>query len=211
MILRMKIQSVIGPVVKLLLEGKYCYLIDAAKVLSTQIETVSQEMPAEGMGEFIRNVKKVLVNFSLTVKDLSEIEKLAQQAKEWEQTFVYHPSTEGNVIASSIQNSTVIATGDIQVVGSGCYISRIQAGKKVNISGVVRGGKIRAGSDVFIGELGSKGGAIAKVVASPTSVVTIGHAFVNSVVMLGGQSYRFNREEKNIRFWLDKEGKLSFI
>jgi len=62
---------VIGPVVKLLLEGKYCYLIDAAKVLSTQIETVSQGMPAEGMGEFIRNVKKVLVNFSLTVKDLS--------------------------------------------------------------------------------------------------------------------------------------------
>jgi hypothetical protein len=81
----------------------------------------------------------------------------------------------------------------------------------VNISGVVRGGKIRAGSDVFIGELGSKGGATAKVVASPTSVVTIGHAFINSVVMLGGQSYRFNREEKNIRFWLDKEGKLSFI
>jgi hypothetical protein len=202
---------VIGPVVKLLLEGKYCYLIDAAKVLSTQIETVSQEMSAEGMGEFIRNVKKVLVNFSLTIKDLSEIEKLAQQAKEWEQTFVYHPSTEGNVIASSIQNSTVIATGDIQVVGSGCYISRIQAGKKVNINGVVRGGKIRAGSDVFIEELGSKGGATAKVVASPTSVVTIGHAFVNSVVMLGGQSYRFNREEKNIRFWLDKEGKLSFI
>jgi len=39
--------------------------------------------------------------------------------------------------------------------------------------------------DVFIEELGSKGGATAKVVASPTSVVTIGHAFVNSVVMLG--------------------------
>lgn len=125
----------IGPVVKFLLEEKYSHLIDAAKVLSTQIENVLREMPAEGMEEFIHNVKKVLVNFSLTVKDLSEIEKLAQQACKWEQTLAYHPSTEGDVVASSIQNSTVTATGDIQVVGSGCYISRIQAGKKVSISG----------------------------------------------------------------------------
>ena len=161
--------------------------------------------------QFVNKIKKLLIECSLTINDLSEIENLAQQASTWEQAIEYHPGTLGNVIASSIQNSSVIATGDIQVVGSGCYISHIQAKNKVSVSGVVRGGIIRADGDVFIGELGSKGGAVATVIASPTSVVTIGHAFINSVVKLGGQSYRFDREEKNIRFQIDKEGNLRFI
>ena len=96
------------------------------------------------------------------------------------------------------------------MVGSGCYISQIQAGKKVSICGVVRGGKIQAGGDINVGELGSKGGATAKVVAGPTAVVTVGHAFENSVVLLGGKSYRFSREEKNVQLRLDKEGNLRF-
>jgi len=145
----------IGPLVMFLLEQKYSYLIDAAKVLSK--EAVLHKMSAEEI-EFINNIKRTLIEYSLTVNDLSEIEKLAQQVSAWEQALAYHPSTVGHVVASSIQNSTVIATGDIQVVGTGCYISQIQAGKQVKIKGVVRGGIIRAGGDVFLGELGSKGG-----------------------------------------------------
>ncbi|HHX24090.1 MAG TPA: DUF342 domain-containing protein [Thermoanaerobacterales bacterium] len=200
----------IGPIVKFLLEEKYDYLIDTAKLLCKETETAFQKMSAEEI-QFVNKIKKLLIECSLTINDLSEIENLAQQASTWEQAIEYHPGTLGNVIASSIQNSSVIATGDIQVVGSGCYISHIQAKNKVSVSGVVRGGIIRADGDVFIGELGSKGGAVATVIASPTSVVTIGHAFINSVVKLGGQSYRFDREEKNIRFQIDKEGNLRFI
>lgn len=200
----------IGPLVKLLLEGKFYYLIDAAKTLNKQSDTIIQEMSVRVLEEFIRNVERALINFSLTMSDLSEIEILAKQARELEQDFAYFNSTESHVVASNIQNSTVIATGDVQVVGSGCYISKIQAGKKVNICGVVRGGQIQAGGDVYIGELGSKGGAISKVMVPTTAVVTVGHAFENSMVLLGRKSYRFNREEKNVRLWLDKEENLRF-
>ncbi|HHY43002.1 MAG TPA: DUF342 domain-containing protein [Thermoanaerobacterales bacterium] len=198
----------IGPLLKFLLEKKYSYLIDAVKVLRQ--EAMLHEMCAEEI-EFINNIKRALVECPLTVNNLSELLQLVQEASALEQALTYQPNTEGNIVALSIQNSKVIATGDIEVVGSGCYISQIQAGKNVNISGVVRGGTIRACGDVYIGELGSKGGAVATVVANPTSVVTIGRAFVNSVVRLGGRSYRFDREEQNIRFRMDKEGKLIFV
>jgi hypothetical protein len=208
--LKKDIERGIGPLVKLLLEGKFFYLIDTAKTLNEQIGTEIKEMASGSLEEFIRNVERVIVRSPLTVSNLSEIETLAQQARQLEQTFEYHPSTESHVVASSIQNSTIIATGDVQVVGSGCYISRIQAGKKVSISGVVRGGTIQADSDVYVGELGSKGGATAKVVAGPTAVVKVGHAYENSVVLVGGKSHRFNREQKNVRLWLDEEDKLRF-
>lgn len=198
----------IGPLVKYFLEEKYSYLIDAAKDLRK--ESQQHEMCLEEV-EFINNMKRALVECPLSVNNLSQLRHLAQQANALEHALAYHPYTEGNIVASSIQNSKVTATGDIEVVGRGCYISEIRAEKNVNIKGAVRGGTIRACGDVYIGELGSKGGAVATVVASPTSVVTIGYAYVNSVVNLGGRSYRFDREEQNIRFRMDKEGNLRFV
>lgn len=198
----------IGPLVKLLLEGKFRHLPAAANTFKKQVETMPPGMAAEGLEEFIREVERALVRSPLAVRELQEIETLARRAGEWEQVFAFSPSAESDVVASSVHNSTIIATGDVRVVGSGCYISQIQAGKKVTVSGVFRGGEIQAGGDVHVGELGSKGGATTRVVTGPAAVVTVGYAFENALVLVGGRAYRFDKEEKDVRLWLDKEGNL---
>ncbi|RKO65997.1 DUF342 domain-containing protein [Desulfofundulus salinus] len=198
----------IGPLVKLLLEGKFRHLPAAASTFKKQVETMPPGMVAEGLEEFIREIERALVRSPLAVRDLREIETLARRAGEWEQAFASPPSAESDVVASSVHNSTVVATGDVLVVGSGCYNSRIQAGKKVTVSGVFRGGEIQAGGDVHVGELGSRGGATTRVVTGPAAVVTVGYAFENASIVVGGRVYRFDREEKGIRLWLDKEGNL---
>jgi len=48
------------------------------------------------------------------------------------------------------------------------------------------------------------------VVVGPGAVVTVGHAFENASVVVGGRVYRFKREEKGVRLWLDKEGNLRY-
>lgn len=198
----------IGPLVKLLLEGKFRHLPAAVNTFKKQVETMPPGLADEGLEEFIREVERALVRSPLAVRDVREVETLAQRAKEWEQAFASPPSAESDVVASSVLNSTVIATGDVRVVGSGCYNSRIQAGKKVTVSGVFRGGEIQARGDVHVGEMGSRGGATTRVVAGPAAVVTVGYAFENASIVLGDRVYRFDREEKGIRLWLDKEGNL---
>ncbi len=198
----------IGPLVKLLLEGKFRHLPAAVNTFKKQVKTMPPGMATEYLEEFIRQVERALVRSPLAVRDLRELETLAQRAGEWEKAFASPPSAESDVVVSSVHSSIVIATGDVQVVGSGCYNSRIQAGKKVTVSGVFRGGEIQAGGDVHVRELGSKGGAATRVVTGPAAVVTVGYAFENASVVVGGQVYRFNREEKGIRLWLDKEGNL---
>ncbi|MEW5897711.1 MAG: FapA family protein [Bacillota bacterium] len=198
----------IGPLVKLLLEGKFRHLPAAANTFKKQVKTMPPGMAAEDLGEFIQEVERALVRSPLAVRDLRELETLARRAGEWEKVFASPPSAESDVVASSVHSSTVIATGDVRVVGSGCYNSRIQAGKKVTVSGVFRGGEIQAGGDVHVGELGSRGGATTRVVTGPAAVVTVGYAFENASIVVGGWAYRFNREEKGIRLWLDKEGNL---
>ncbi|HHW44698.1 MAG TPA: DUF342 domain-containing protein [Desulfotomaculum sp.] len=199
----------IGPLVRLLLEGKFRHLPAAASTFKKQVKTMPPGMAAEGLEEFIREVERVLVRSPLAVRDLRELETLARRAGEWEQAFASPPSAESDVVASSIHNSTVIATGDVRVVGSGCYNSRVQTGKKVTVSGVFRGGEIQAGGDVHVGELGSRGGATTRVVTGPSAVVTVGYVFENTSIVVGGRVCRFNREGKGIRLWLDKEGNIS--
>lgn len=198
----------IGPLVKLLLERKFRHIPTAVNTFKKQVETMSSELPDEGLEEFIRELERVVVHSSLAVRDLREVETLAQQAAELKQAFASPLSTESDVVASSILNSTIIATGNVRVVGSGCYNSRIQAGKKVTIPGVFRGGEIEAGEDVHLGEIGSRGGSATRVVAGPAAVVTVEYAFENVSVLVGGRLYRFDREERGIRLWLDKEGNL---
>ena len=80
----------------------------------------------------------------------------------------------------------------------------------MSVPTVFRGGEIQAGGNVRVGELGSRGGAATRVVVGPGAVVTVGHAFENASVVVGGRVYRFKREEKGVRLWLDKEGNLRY-
>lgn len=204
------LKGAIGPLVRLLLEAKFRHLPAAASAFKKQVEATPPGLAAEGLAEFAGELERVLVRSSLAVRDLAELEELARRAKEWEQAFASSPSQESDVVVSCVHNSTVIATGDVRVVGSGCYNSRIRAGKEVSVPGVFRGGEIQAGGDVRVGELGSRGGASTRVVAGPAAVVSVGHAFENASVAVGGRVYRFTREVKGVRLWLDKEGNLRY-
>ncbi|SFQ94864.1 FapA family protein [Desulfoscipio geothermicus] len=198
----------IGPLVKLLLEGKFRHLPAVVNTFKSQVKIMPPELAGESLDEFIREVERVVVHTPLAAHDLREVETLAKRAVEWKQAFTCLPSSESDVVASSILNSTIIATGDVRVVGSGCYNSRIQAGKEVTISGLFRGGEIQAGGDVHLGKVGSKVGTPTRVVAGPAAVVTVGYVFENASIAVGGRIYRFDRDEKGIRLWLDKEGNL---
>ncbi len=198
----------IGPLLRLLLEGKFRHLPTAAEAFRKQVETLPSGLAGEGLDEFIDEVERVVVRSPLGVRDLREVEKLAQLASEWEQALTSPPSAESDVVAANILNSTVIVSGDIRVVGGGCYYSRIQADKKVTVTGVFRGGEIQAGGDVHVGELGSRGGSATRVMAGARATVTIKFAYENALVLVGAKAYRFDRKEKDVCLWLDKEGNL---
>ena len=123
------LKATIGPLVKLLLEAKFRHLPAAANAFKKQLEAMPPGMAAEGLEEFAAQVERALVRAPLAVREIGELEALARAAKEWEQALAPPPSEESDVVVSSVHNSTIVATGDVRVVGSGCYNSRIRAGK----------------------------------------------------------------------------------
>lgn len=105
--------------------------------------------------------------------------------------------------ARNVINSTLISTGDISVVNGGCYNSWLQAGGKVTVQGVVRGGEIRAGADTVVKELGSESGVSAKIHVPSTAKVLVGTAWEHSVVVIGSREHRFDQKQSGVVVYLE--------
>lgn len=199
----------IGLMLKLLLEGKFNYLFTTAETLKKQADLLSAGLARDRLNALIIKAD-VLLKTPQQVHDLKEVEGLSTFISEWEQSFVFQASEDNDVVAANILNSTVISSGNIRVEGGGCYNSHIQAGKNVVVSGVFRAGEIQSWGDVYIGELGSRGGTASKVIVGPKAKVSIKNTCENSMVMIGNRTYLFNGKEKNLHLWLDAEGNLQF-
>lgn len=190
----------LGSLIKLLLEGKFRHLPIVAEAFNKQRKTLPAGFAAKGLDDFIQEVTSALQT-PLAICGLKELESLAQRALEWEQFFACPPSPASDVMVSGILNSTITATGNVTVLDGGSYNSRIQAGKKVTVSRVFRGGEIIAGGDVHLDEMGSEGGVATRVVTGPKAVVTVKYAFENSSIVLGGRVYHVNEEKKILPFF----------
>jgi len=112
-------------------------------------------------------------------------------------------SQNAHIKVRNVINSTLISTGDISVVNGGCYNSWLQAGGKVTVQGVVRGGEIRAGADVVVKELGSESGATTQIHVPSSAKVFLGIAWEHSGVIVGSRMHRFERKQSGVVIFLE--------
>ena len=114
---------------------------------------------------------------------------------------------EGNIIASYIQNSTLICSGDITVKGTGSFNSTFTAGGNIHIEGVFRGGGIKARGDAFLGEAGSPGLLLKQgtIILSTDSVARFRKIYENVQIFFGKRSYKFEKNASMVKVYYSAE------
>jgi hypothetical protein len=197
----------IGPLVLLLLEKKFRELPAAVELLKKE----AYSLPAISMNSSTALINELerLVRTPLAINSLEQLESMLKEIITWRDEINIPPQGAADIIIHYAINSTVIATGNIKVIGDGCYHTRLQAGKAVAVHGVFRGGEIQAQGDVYIKELGSRTGTSTRVETQAGATVTIAHAFENTSIRIGSRQYSFVQEEWGVRLWLDREGNLA--
>ena len=105
-------------------------------------------------------------------------------------------------------NSKLIATGNVFVTGQGCYNTQIQAGGKVAVAGVFRGGEIVAQGDVTIGEAGSPRGIPTKIRTAASATVRLGRAHEGVIIQTGRLRTVIETPKAHVRVAVGRGGQL---
>ncbi|WP_018923499.1 flagellar assembly protein A [Salsuginibacillus kocurii] len=102
-------------------------------------------------------------------------------------------------------NSHVFSCGDIHIFGHGSVNSTLQAAGVVRVEKQLIGGQLLAGKDAHIGVSGSPAGAKTEIVVPENHKVTIGYAYVDTVVFIGSRKYFFHYDQKNVVLYIEND------
>ncbi|MCR4419400.1 MAG: FapA family protein [Clostridia bacterium] len=200
----------IGPLLLLLLEKRFQRLPLLVQALDKSIKALPPEMLPEPLAPLLREMESHFIVSPLSVRELETLRDLREKIKEFlDQPYWHAPGDDADLVLRYALGSVLVATGNIRILGKGCYNCSVRAGKKVIVRGAYRGGEIRAGGDVAVGELGSPAGIETTVVLPASAAARIGLARENARVQIGSCTHRFDREETGVELRLDKEGRLS--
>ncbi|NLI69253.1 MAG: DUF342 domain-containing protein [Firmicutes bacterium] len=96
-----------------------------------------------------------------------------------------------DIIGRYAQNSKLECTGDIIIDGPGVYNSTFECGGKVIVQRLFRGGHIKAGGDIFVGELGSPGTSIAQglVQVPDGNAIKLGKVYEGTRIKIGDSAF----------------------
>ncbi|HHX87562.1 MAG TPA: DUF342 domain-containing protein [Firmicutes bacterium] len=118
------------------------------------------------------------------------------------------PETAG-ISAYYVQNSSLTCPGDIQVSGPGAYNSAFECGGQVQVIRIFRGGSIKAGGNIYIGEAGiPRLAEIQGVIETTSGQVYIDKIYENTRIKIGKLEICLQRNLSEVRFYLDEQGDI---
>lgn len=119
-------------------------------------------------------------------------------------------SQNGFIKLSYALNSTIYCSGDVEVIGQGCYNCKIHAGGALKINGVVRGGEVYARLGATIKETGSESGVPTRIIVPSDQTVKIELARAETVVQIGKVKYTFQKDQHFIEAFLNEKEQIVF-
>jgi hypothetical protein len=199
-----------GQLLALLVERKYNNLPQLIAAVFKMTEETVFLLPAQLLNAFKEiSCYSQVENFK-GLKSKDHLEEISQKISSLRLLIEKNSDVEGDVVVTYVQNSKIETSGHISLTGTGCYNSFFDAGGAVHIEGVFRGGKIKAGKNVFIGGAGSPGLLLkqGKIYLSPDSEASFRKVYENVQIFFGKRAYKFDTTRKMVKLYYDARDDL---
>lgn len=192
-----------GQFVKLILENKLPHLEKEIKQFQNDYESGTVQLD-EARTWIDLLMKKMTGLGPLSMKSMRELRDLLQLGGQLSQILQESVQYSQDFLSSYVHNSTVKASGNIQVKGMGAYNSFLYAGRKIHIggkTGVVRGGSLQAGTGVSVKELGGPGDVKTTVhVESADGYVEAASVHPGVLIRIRDLTHQIQRFDEHVRF-----------
>ena len=198
-------------VLRLLLEKKYGdfkRLIRRFTKLVEESETV--------LDEEWKLLSNQLNEYFMTVSQeqniqLQSLEEFVEWMKEMYESYAPHPEPKVTLNLPYSINSSLYSSGNINVTGEGLYHCNLQADHNIYVKGTCRGGRLRAGNEIFLNDVGSENGGKTVVIVPQHGKIHIKYAHAETVIQVGKRMHMFKKGATNIVASLDEEQNLKLF
>lgn len=141
-----------------------------------------------------------------SVQDLIELGKEVDRLYDLS---TVEPEPNSKITVPYVLNSQIYCSGEVSIVGQGCYNSHIHAMGQLSVKGFLRGGEYYAGMGAQIGETGSKkGGVPTKIIVPKDQKIQINLVMEDTILQIGKRIHKFRESQKNIVAKLNEDGEL---
>ncbi len=193
-----------GQVLMALLDKQYTGL---GKKIKTAKELVNQypSKPPEELTAVLTELECLTGLRAMFLSDLSGIKNVLAEALKYIDTQTEEPS---NVVANSIWNSELEATGNIKITGQGAFNSRVTALGAVEITGVFRGGEVFAQKGIKAGEIGGPMGIKTVAKTKEGCFIKANRVYNGAVLQIGSRIFTAQRDESMVLARIDEHGDI---
>ena len=206
-------EQMISFTVKSVLERYLPVLRRHTAELEQQLDKARTEgKQADRIREILKFLKELGAPFQ-NVMDLQKLENWGNSIESLKKEFQDGMENIPELSVFYVQNSDIKHSGEINVLGPGCYQSTLQAGKGVHVQGIFRGGMIEAVSEVkvkeFAGMVDTAGHQMKKkkvgIKVPSEAEIYFGKVHGDTIIQVGKLFYRFEREHTKIKIKYDRE------
>jgi uncharacterized protein len=198
------------PLIRLLLEKKFKGFSVLAKKYTMVERRAEQYLADDEWSDIGISITRIFLTLTNEVISLEQIVQLSQKMKELHEFSQTPVEPNSYITIPSALNSKFYCSGNILIVGQGCINSKIHAGGKLKISGVLRGGSVYARLGAEINEAGSKSCTSTVITVPSDQKVSIHKVMEGTILKIGNTRYAFNKTASNVRARLDSNDRITF-
>ncbi|GAB7386708.1 FapA family protein [Bacillaceae bacterium] len=204
-------QKGLHPLIKLLLERKFQALLPLVKQYYEKVQASNRMLDERWRNLAVILRQAFLLSHGMPLRDVDDLRTIAKELEALYEISRTPPEPNSSITLPYALNSRLYCSGNIQIVGKGCYHTKIfSSGGSVRINGVMRGGEVYAALGAEIKEAGAAGGLPTRIVVPDGQSVTLHKVLEDTIIQIGKRTYKFQKTEKNIRVKLNEEGRFIF-
>ncbi|WP_158633935.1 flagellar assembly protein A [Radiobacillus deserti] len=199
------------PLIKILVEKKFKGFIDLAKKYQLVMERGKNYFEKDdGWVQISDSINRIFMSLSTTPITLDHLLDLSESIKGL--YIISETPVEPNsyITVSDAIHSRLYCSGNVNITGKGCINTKVHAGGKLIISGVVRGGQVYGRLGVEVYEVGSNSGTKTTVAVPHDQTIKMTRVMEGAVLKIGNVSYTLQEDRKDVEAYLDENNQIVF-
>lgn len=185
------------PLISFFLESRFKNFVSQANKYRDLLKNGRKYLEDEDWYDVGITIKKIFFTLSKQIITIDNLLDLSQKMKELIEFSNTPVEANSFITIADTVNSNLYCSGDINIIGKGSVNTKIHAGGKVRVQGILRGGEVYGKLGVTINELGSNSGTKTIVTVPHDQYIEVNKACEGAVLKIGNVSYQLENEKYN--------------